>query len=267
MNREHWDDLIKKAVQMDLESYPQPDMERLWQRIEGNIELFQTINKPPEKKKRGRLWLKIAAVLLVLALCTTFIGITSQVGEALPFGWVFQGLRQFVTGEQTLIQFSIGGDKAPAPPKTPPPPDFEVTEIEVPQTNLTSTTLDELLQLYPGILFYPQGMSEAALKTTQYLQFGEIWTIMMDFSDDGYDILLSQRDILGEGSMGMGFGADTVISFHRLDGVEYMVAEYRYGIVGVKWNKERKFFELTSNLPVDEALALAQSVQPYDSYQ
>ena len=267
MNKDRWDDSIKKAVKMELESYPLPDTERLWQQIESNIELIETINKPVQKKKGGRLWLNIAAVLIVLVLSTAIIGTTTQVGEALPFGWVFQGLRQFVTGDQTLIQFSIGGDKAPARSKTPPPPDFDITEIEAPQTNLTSTTLDELIQLYPGILYYPQGMSLAALKTTQYLQFGEIWTIMMDFSYDGYDILLSQRDIVGEGSMGMGFGADTVISFHRLDGVEYMVAEYRYGIVGVKWNKERKFFELTSNLPVDEALALAQSVQQYDSNQ
>ncbi len=147
------------------------------------------------------------------------------------------------------------------------PPDFEVTEIEVPQTNLTETSLDELLQLYPGVLFYPQDMNASALMNTQYMQFGDMWTIMMDFSYDGYDILLNQRDILGEGSMGMGFRADTVISFHRLDGVEYMVAEYRYGIVGIKWNKEHKFFELTSNLSAEEALGLAHSVAPYVSNQ
>ncbi len=267
MNKDRWDDLIQKAIKMELESYPQPDRERLWQRIERNIELIETINKLSPKKRRGRLWLKIAAVLIMLLLSTTIIGTTTQVGKALPFGWVFQGLKQFATGEQTLIQFNVGGDKTPARPKPPPPPDFDVTEIEAPQSNLTDTTLDELIRLYPGVLFFPQGMSIATLKATRYLQFGEMWTIIMDFSYDGYDILLSQQDIVGEGSMGMGFGADTEISFHRLDEVEYMVAKYRYGIVGVKWNKERKFFELTSNLPVDEALALARSVAPHDNDQ
>ena len=53
----------------------------------------------------------------------------------------------------------------------------------------------------------------------------------------------------------------------NLNGVEYMVAEYRYGIVGVKWNKERKFFESTSNLSVEESLGFARSVVPYVSNQ
>ena len=265
MNRDHRDECIKEAVNMEIKSHPQPDAERLWQKIDSNIELVKSLNETPIRKQRSRLWLKIATVLVVLLLCAAFVGSTTQVGEALPFGWVFQELRQFVTGEQTLVQFRLGGDTAPAQPQTPPPPppEFDVAEIEAPQTNLTDTTLEQLLSIYPGVLYYPQGISGSALKTTQYLQFGDTWTIMMDFSVDGYDILLNQRDILGEGSMGMGFGADTEISFHRLNGVEYMVTEHRYGIVGVKWNKEHKLFELTSNLPVEDALALARSVAPY----
>lgn len=263
MTRDRWDDSIKEAVKMEIKSHPQPDAERLWQRIDSGIELVKSINETPIKKQHSRLWLKIASVLVVLLLCAAFAGSTTQVGEALPFGWVFQGLRQFVTGEQTLVQFRLGEDTGPAQPMTPPPPEFDVTEIEVPQTNLTNTTLENLLSIYPGVLYYPQGISSNAIKTIQYLQFGDTWTILMDFSVEGYDILLHQRDILGEGSMGMGFGADTEISFHRLNGVEYMVTEHRYGIVGVKWNKEHKLFELTSNLSVEDALALARSVAPY----
>lgn len=69
--------------------------------------------------------------------------------------------------------------------------------------------------------------------------------------------------MLGEGSVGMGFGADTEVNFHRLDGVEYMILEHRYGVVSVNWNKEHKLFELTSNLPVEDALAIARSVEPH----
>ncbi len=199
---------------------------------------------------------------VVVVLCASLVGGT-RVGEALPFGWVFHGLRQYVTGDQTLVQFSFGGDATSAGPKTPAPPEFDVTEIEAPKTNLTETTLAELPEIYPGVLYYPNKISTGALKKSQYLQTGDMWIIMLDFSVDRYDILLRQQDILGEGAAGMGFGADTEISFHRLDGVEYMVTEHRYGIVGVNWNKDHKLFDLTSNLPVEEALAVAQSVQPY----
>lgn len=263
----HGDDCIKEAVKMEMDSHPQPDTERLWQRIDSNIELVKSLNETPTKKQHSRLWLKIATVLVVLVLCAAFAGVTTQVGETLPFGWVFQELRQYVTGEQTLVHFRLGEETAPAqpknPPPPPPPPEFDVAEVEAPQTNLTDTTLENLLSIYPGVLYYPQDLSSDALKTTQYLQLGDTWNIMMDYSVDGYDILFIQRDIMGKGSMGMGFGADTEISFHRLDGVEYIVTEHRYGIVGVKWNKEQKLFELTSNLPVEDALEMARSVAPY----
>jgi len=68
---------------------------------------------------------------------------------------------------------------------------------------------------------------------------------------------------LGEGSTGIGYGSDTIVSFHRLDDVEYLVAEHRYGIVTVKWTKDNKIFDMTSNLTVDESLSVAQSVGPY----
>jgi hypothetical protein len=68
---------------------------------------------------------------------------------------------------------------------------------------------------------------------------------------------------VGKGATDVGYGSDAEVYFRRLEGVEYMVAELRYGIVNVRWTKENKLFELTCNLPVEEALSTAQSVDPY----
>ncbi|HHT46857.1 MAG TPA: hypothetical protein GX004_06145 [Firmicutes bacterium] len=68
---------------------------------------------------------------------------------------------------------------------------------------------------------------------------------------------------MGKGATDVGYGSDAEVYFRRLEGVEYMVAELRYGIVNVRWTKENKLFELTCNLPVEEALSTAQSVDPY----
>lgn len=56
---------------------------------------------------------------------------------------------------------------------------------------------------------------------------------------------------------------DAEASFHRLEGIEYMVAELRYGIVNIRWTKESKPFGLTCNLTVEEALSVAQAVVSY----
>lgn len=225
------------------------------------MELFESLGKSPRRKLTKRPWFKVAAVFVVLLLTVTAVG-ASRVGEALPFGWVFQGLRQISVGDQVLIQFNFGRDTSKRPMPPPPPPD-DIEEIEVYQTNLTTTSIAELTGIYPGVLYYPQSIAKEHLKTTQYLQLGDKWIIMLDFSYDRYDILLRQEDIMGQGSVGIGYGPDTEVSFHRLDDVEYMVAEHRYGTVTVKWTRDNKLIDMTSNLTVEESLSVAQSVGPY----
>jgi hypothetical protein len=258
-NNKHWENCIKKAVKMDIDSHVLPDAEKMWQRIEDTVELFASLQT--QKKPVRKPFFKIAAVLVTLLLTITVIGST-RVGEALPFGWVFGELRKFATGDQVLVQFKLGDDAAPASPMPPPPP-FEIEEIEVYKTNVTEITIDELLAVYPGVLYYPHTIDENNLRTASYVQFGDMWNILMDFHYKRADILLSQRDILGEVAAGIGYGPDTEVSFHRLDGVEYMVAELRYGMVDIKWSKDKKLFDMTSNLTVEEALSVAQSVSPY----
>jgi len=183
----------------------------------------------------------------------------------LPFGWVFEGLRKITSGNQILVQYKFGEDTVPKnKPMTPPPPELEAEEIGSYQTNLTDTTLEELLGIYPRVIYYPRTVPDNALKKVQYLQIGDSWTIIMDFLLDRRNVLFRQDDILGQGAAGRGYGADTEISFHRIDNVEYMVAELRYGIVNVNWVKNNKLFELTCNLTVDEALLLAQCIEPYN---
>ena len=49
------------------------------------------------------------------------------------------------------------------------------------QTNLTDTSLEELLDLYPGALYYPRSIAEKDLISAQYLQAGDKWIILLDF--------------------------------------------------------------------------------------
>lgn len=262
MNEKHWDDCIKKAVMMEIESHTLPDPEKTWQKIEGAIDLFERLKITPTNKRKKTAWLKIAAVLVTLVLTAGIIGFT-KTGEAVPFGWVFQELKKIVGDDYVLVQFKFGEEATPKKSTPPPPPEPDMEETVVYQTNLTKTSLEELLDIYPGVLYYPQSIAERDLKDAQYLQAGDKWIILLDFLVDRHNILFQQEDILGKGAAGVGYGSDAEVYFRRLEGVEYMVAELRYGIVNVKWTKENKLFELTCNLPVEDALSVAQSVVPY----
>ncbi|NLL22023.1 MAG: hypothetical protein GX263_09850 [Firmicutes bacterium] len=261
MNETHLDDYIRKTVIEEMQSYAPPDPEKTWQKIEGTIDLFERLQNAPKKKRKPTARLKIAAVIVTLILTAGIIGFT-QTGEAVPFGWVFQGLKKIVGDDFVLVQFKYGEETAPNK-STPPPPESDMEGTITYQTNLTDTSLEELLDLYPGALYYPRSIAEKDLISAQYLQAGDKWIILLDFLVDRHNILFQQEDIVGKGAAGVGYGNDAEVYFRRLEGVEYMVAELRYGIVNVRWTKENKLFELTCNLPVEEALSTAQSVNPY----
>jgi hypothetical protein len=261
MNEKHLDDYIRKTVTEEMQSYAPPDPEKTWQKIEGTIDLFERLQNTPKKKRKPTARLKIAAALVTLILTAGIIGFT-QTGEAVPFGWVFQGLKKIVGDDFVLVQYKYGEETAPNK-STPPPPESDMEGTITYQTNLTDTSLEELLDLYPGALYYPRSIAEKDLISAQYLQAGDKWIILLDFLVDRHNILFQQEDIVGKGAAGVGYGNDAEVYFRRLEGVEYMVAELRYGIVNVRWTKENKLFELTCNLPVEEALSTAQSVDPY----
>jgi hypothetical protein len=262
MNEKHLEDYIKKAVTEELQSHAPPDPVKTWQKIEGTIDLFERLQIAPKNKRKTTAWLKIAAVLVTLVLTAGIIGFT-QTGEAVPFGWVFQGLKKIVGDDFILVQFKYGEKAAPDKPKSPPPPESDMEGTITYQTNLTDTSLEELVSLYPGTLYYPRSIAERDLISAQYLQTSDRWIILLDFLINGHNILFQQEDIVGEGAASVGYGSDAKVYFRRLKGVEYMVAELRYGIISVRWTKENKLFELTCNLPVEEALSTAQSVDPY----
>jgi hypothetical protein len=261
MNEKHLDDYIRKTVTEEMQSYAPPDPEKTWQKIEGTIDLFERLQNTPKKKRKPTARLKIAAALVTLILTAGIIGFT-QTGEAVPFGWVFQGLKKIVGDDFVLVQYKYGEETAPNK-STPPPPESDMEGTITYQTNLTDTSLEELLDLYPGALYYPRSIAEIDLISVQYLQTGDKWIIMLDFLANEHNILFQQEDIVGKGAAGVGYGSDAEVYFRRLGGIEYMVAELRYGIVNVRWTKENKLFELTCDLPVEEALSTAQSVDPY----
>jgi hypothetical protein len=262
MNERQWDDCIKKAVMMEMESHIPPDPEKTWQKIESTVDLLERIKITPASKRKKTARFKIAAGLVALMLTAGLIGFT-RTSEALPFGWVFQGLKKIVGDDYVLVQFKFGDEEAPKKSTPPYPPEPDDEEIVSYHTNLTDTSLEELLDIYPGMLYYPRSIAGKDLKTAQYLQAGGNWLILLDFLVDRHNILFQQEDILGKGAAAVAYGGDEEVYFRRLEGVEYMVAELRYGIVNIRWTKESKLFELTCNLPVEEALSVAQSVVPY----
>ena len=258
-NDEHLDTLIKKAIEYEIADCPLPDADRIWRRIENTIELCDKLIK---RKPVKRIWFKAASVFVTLMLAVTVFGLT-QKGEALPFGSVFQSLKKFIGAESTLIQFNFGEQTAPRWAKTPPPPPEEdLEEMMSYSTNLIDSSLEELTEIYPKTLYYPSYLPDSSLKKVQYIDMDGKWTILMDFIFNDCNILFTQDDIIGQGAAGVGYGADAEIAFHRLDGVEYMTAKLRYGLVNVKWSNNEKLFDLMCNLSVEEALAVAQSLEP-----
>ena len=261
MNEKHLEDYIKKAVIKEMESHTLPDPEKAWQKIESTIDLFERVQQTPEKKRKTTAWLKAAAVFVAVVLTVGIIGFT-QAGEASPFGWVLQGLQKIVGDDYVLVRFNFGEEETSKKSMLPPPPP-DTEEPVIYQTNLIDTSLEELLEIYPGVLYYPCSLADRDLKAAQYLQTGDSWTIFLDFLVERHNILLRQQDILEQGTMAVAYGDDAEVSFHQLEGVEYMVAELRYGIVSVRWTRDSKLFELTGNLTVEEALSVAQSVVSY----
>ena len=262
MDEIHLDESIKKAVTMEMERYAPPDPEKTWQKIAGTIDLLERVQQARGRKRKTTAWLKAAAVFVAVVLTVGIIGFT-QPGEATPFGWVLQGLQKIVGDDYVLVRFNFGEEETsqkPVPP--PPPPDTE--DAVTYQTNLIDTSLGELQEIYPGALYYPRSLAAKDLKAAQYLSTGDSWIIFLDFLVDRHNILLQQQDILGQGTMSVAYGDDAEVSLHRMEGVEYMAAELRYGIVNVRWTKENKLFDLTCNLTVAEALSVAQSVVSYE---
>ncbi len=260
-NDERLDSFIKQAIEYEIADCPLPDADRIWRRIENTIELCDTLTK---RKPVKRIWFKAASVFVTLLIAVTIFGLTPK-GEALPFGSVFQGLKKFIGAESTLIQFNFGEEQNRSRAKTPPPPpEDDPEEMMSYSTNLVESSLEELTEIYPKTLYYPSYLPDSSLKKVQYIDFGGKWTILMDFLFDGCNILFTQDDIIGQGAAGVGYGADAEIDFHRLDGVEYMTAKLRYGIVNVKWSNNEKLFDLMCNLSVEEALSVARSLEPYN---
>jgi hypothetical protein len=263
-NDQQFENCLKKAVQMEVESCPRPDAEKTWQRIENSIDLVESLRKGSGKRSRKSTIYKAAAAAAAVLLIASIISY-SRAGEALPFGSVFQRLHKVITGDQVLVQFSYGEDPA-FPEGIEPPPVLtreDIERMETVETTLTETTLEELLDIYPGVLYYPGDIPLSAFKKVEYMELGGHWTIIMDFSREKQNITFWQEGPIKSGASGRGYGPDTEISFHRLDGVEYMAAELRYGIVKVTWMKDDMLFELTGNMTVEEALLLARSVEPY----
>ena len=267
-NEKRWDGLIKKAVEKEIESYPSANSERIWQRIEHTIGMVDDSQKIITRQVKRKLWLKIAAAFSVFIFLFTLATFTPA-GEALPFGHVFQNFKKLVFDDQIHIQFSYGEDPTPKPgepfPEHEMGPEMEPGIIESGPAHDTfiETTLEELLDIYPKTLYYPQNIPVSALNKVEYLGPLEHCNILMDFSIENQDIMLRQRYAGERGSVGMAFGADAEVTLHRIDGVEYMVVEHRYGLVGVKWMKDGYYFDLDGNLTVEDALLIAQSVQPY----
>mgnify|MGYP000901098914 CR=1 FL=1 len=85
----------------------------------------------------------------------------------------------------------------------------------------------------------------------------------MDLNLDGSDLVFIQQDTPGGGVSGKSFdNDDTNVFFYRSSGIEYMIAEMRYGIVQITWLWEDKQFDLSGNTSVENALEIAQSVKP-----
>jgi hypothetical protein len=86
----------------------------------------------------------------------------------------------------------------------------------------------------------------------------------MDFRINDVNILFSQKDTGEGGHYGMGYDIeDTDLTMHQIDGIQYLVYKRRYNIVEVDWFMHGKVFNITGNLPVEEALSLARSVEIY----
>ena len=53
MNERYWDDCIKKAVMMEMESHIPPDPEKTWQKIESTVDLLERIKITPANKRKN----------------------------------------------------------------------------------------------------------------------------------------------------------------------------------------------------------------------
>lgn len=263
----HFEQNIKKALAQKIEGYPLPDFDRLWQRIETSIEL---IERQQRWYKRKLLKFSASAVL-ILAIG---IGIWGAIhpGETSLFAYPFQQLTKIVTDNgDTLIQYSYeAGESSPADVKmdrslelpSTMQDETEAAEAQLFVTNLTTTTLEELKDLYGGEIYLPQDLPPEDLEEVKYLTTGDLWTIIIDYKGEDYDLLFSQRELGQVSSTGAAYPRDTGVTVQRLDGVEYLVAEGRYGITNIRWIKENKEFEITVNKSPEDALKIASSTRP-----
>lgn len=257
MNDHSLDELIKKAV----EENEEPDFNRMWSRIGHTIKVVEKQQIKPKRNIYQKTWFKFAAVFFVIFIFCLIISSTAKTGETFPFLYPLQRfVQQVISSTHSLLSFDLKEGQN-IPDDIPiHPPDFN----EVPaQVGYTDSDLELLISIYPGNLYYPEVIPLESIKKVQYMYYDYLWSIIMDINYDGYDIMLIQEDYPKGGVIGQGYDReDARVSVYRSGGVEYMVVEDRYNIVKITWFMEDKLFILSTNIPVDTAKEIAQSVKP-----
>lgn len=250
------DELIKKAV----EENEEPDFDRMWSRIDHTIKVAEKQQIKPKRNIYQKTWFKFAAVFSVIFIICLIIGSTAKTGETFPFLYpLHRFVQQVVTSTHSLLSFDLKKEQNIPDDITKYPPEF----IETPaQVDFTDADLEALISIYPGVLYYPGIIPLESIKKIQYKYYDYFWTIIMDINYEGFDIMLIQEDYPKGGVIGQGYDReDARLSFYRSGGVEYMVVEDRYNIVKITWFMEDKLFILSTNIPVDTAKEIAQSVK------
>jgi len=256
MNNDHIDEIIKKAVQDDKE----PNFNKMWATISHNINIVEKQQVKEKKKLYRNVWFKIAASISALVIVFVIIGSTVRTGETFPFQFPFHNLVQkVINSTQLLFQFDLKEQDIPDGVAPPPLVDEEITT----ETGLVDTDIETLKSIYSGTIFYPNMISKEQLQKTEYYNHDFLWVIIMDFKINGSDVVLIQQDTPMTGGSGKSFDKDdTKVSFYRSDGIEYMIAEMRYGIVQITWFMEDKQFDLSTNSTPETTLEIAKSVEP-----
>lgn len=262
-DKQNQEQLIKEALQAEMDQYPDPDYDRVWQRIENNVRLVEEREKAFRKKMSRRM---VASFLMLV------IG-----GSVLAYA-TLRGAPYMPGPLEEMAQSFLEAEEAPVADELPPEelrPEREVLEEEVPapeeDVGIAIATaeeaekqLTEISESYPGTLYVPAALPLGDLQQAEKEEENGSWIITLEFSSPEYELLFNQAEP-GSPSEGEVLPLEVKdTSRYTREGVEYQSVRYRFEVVEIKWTIDKTAFRLKTNLAEDEALSVAQSLEEWN---
>lgn|GEM_PF-1966828 len=267
LTEDRLDQLIKEALEEELNAIEVPPSEHVWDRIQRTLYEEYDYGESKGSRLRGkgpqkRIWaFRIAGVTASIALLLGVFSLAFPGQVSAIRGRIMESVRIALKGPLSMI---VTGYKLEDRNKNKPP----VIEnlVEVPQTEEELLSLNEASSkvpfrvLAPGYL--PTGFKLEKIKLIKFTPDNSL-LILTYTGPSGKYLELREEKLTGDMGLGSAYDSDdTEVSEVKIkENVTALVKHMKKKLVHVIWFEENMHFDLFGELPLEEAIKVAKSLK------